>query len=434
MNSGFALTYFLLLAPFLVSGPQDAQKKDPPPSNVQDAQKKDPPPSNVQDAQKKDPPPSNVQDAPKKDPPPSKAKEAVIEAFKHPQSTKEEKTITAGSAARKTDSAVKSSGGHVDNAARPGGVIPSGVGGGASSPGGKSDETSTASTAPAKPAAPAPAPAPAPAVSDVDIQASILFSANALYQQELARRRQIISVEDIDTPEAALAELEVGNDRFVDCRRVRTLMSAQDAELRESLAKKQSPFAVIVTCSDSRAMDNLIFDQELGRLFTIRVAGNTLGELGIASIEYGVEHLGSKVVIIMGHTRCGAVGAVADARGVPLPGNMYIFQDYMSGLLDAIVRDPNETDIEYKGRLELENARRQAQVVYDSSEIVQEFVDHEKILLLPAIYDLHTGKVTFYKAIEPRRHDAEAHEYEGGEHEEEDEVFEEDDVLLQFSL
>ncbi|MDR1841340.1 MAG: hypothetical protein LBQ86_05385 [Holophagales bacterium] len=405
MNSGFALTYFLLLAPFLVSGPQDAQKKDPPPGNVQDA--------------------------PKKDPPPSKAKEAVIEAFKHPQSTKEEKTITAGSAARKTDSAVKSSGGHVDNAARPGGVIPSGVGGGASSPGGKSDETSTA---PAKPAAPPPAPAPAPAVSDVDIQASILFSANALYQQELARRRQIISVEDIDTPEAALAELEVGNDRFVDCRRVRTLMSAQDAELRESLAKKQSPFAVIVTCSDSRAMDNLIFDQELGRLFTIRVAGNTLGELGIASIEYGVEHLGSKVVIIMGHTRCGAVGAVADARGVPLPGNMYIFQDYMSGLLDAIVRDPNETDIEYKGRLELENARRQAQVVYDSSEIVQEFVDHEKILLLPAIYDLHTGKVTFYKAIEPRRHDAEAHEYEGGEHEEEDEVFEEDDVLLQFSL
>jgi len=204
---------------------------------------------------------------------------------------------------------------------------------------------------------------------------------------------------DITTAGAALAELEAGNSRFVKGSRARTLATARDPELRGTLASGQSPFAVIVTCSDSRAMDNLIFDQELGRIFTIRVAGNTPGTIGIASIEYAVEHLGSKIVVIMGHTKCGAVGAVADSKGKPLPGNMYAFQEHMAGLLDAVVRDPNETDAEYKGRLEKENAIRQARIVYDRSEIIREFVDHKKIQVVPAIYDLRTGAVTFFNAV-----------------------------------
>ena len=226
--------------------------------------------------------------------------------------------------------------------------------------------------------------------------------------------------EDITTPEAALAELKAGNDRFVGGeiteevkegkklvrrermvgKRARTLSTQQDPELREKLAEGQSPFAAIVTCSDSRAMDNLIFDQELGRLFTIRVAGNTPGTIGLASIEYAVKHLGSKIVVVMGHSRCGAVGAVADSRGKPLHGHMHAFQEHMAGLLDVVVRDPNETDTEYKGRLEKENAIRQAQAVYDRSEIIREFVDNGKTMVVPAKYDLRTGKVTFFDAIE----------------------------------
>jgi carbonic anhydrase len=238
-----------------------------------------------------------------------------------------------------------------------------------------------------------------------------VFVANALYQQELAKRREVISVDEITTPEAALAEMEAGNDRFVRGMRARTLMTAQDPEVRTALTKGQSPFAVVVTCSDSRTADSLIFDQELGRVFTIRAAGNSPDILGIASIEYAVDHLGSKVVIIMGHTKCGAVGAVADAKGEPLPDNLYIFQQLMAGLLEVTPKDLNETVAEYKDRLQHVNAARQAQIVYDRSRVVRELVDHGKLWLLPASYDLATGKVTFMNLVEGGAKREEAHHH-----------------------
>jgi len=231
--------------------------------------------------------------------------------------------------------------------------------------------------------------------NDASEKFSTVFIENALYQQELANRQRI-SVEPINTPEAALAELKSGNARFVKGGRVRTLMTVQDIELRATLAKKQEPFAVVVTCSDSRAMDNLIFDQELGRVFSIRAAGNSPDTLGIASIEYAVEHLGSKIVVIMGHTKCGAVGAVADAKGEPLNDHLYIFQHLMAGLLESTPKAKDETDAEYKDRLEQVNAKRQAQAVYNRSNIIRELVDRKKIWLVPASYDLNTGEVTFY--------------------------------------
>jgi carbonic anhydrase len=237
-------------------------------------------------------------------------------------------------------------------------------------------------------------------INDAYERISSMFTENALYQQELAARTKVISVEDVTTPEAALAELKAGNDRFIKGGRVRTLMTAQDKELRATLAKKQAPFGVIITCSDSRAMDNLIFDQELGRLFSIRAAGNSPDTLGIASIEYSVEHLGSKIVVIMGHTKCGAVGAVADAKGEPLHDHLYIFQHLMAGLLESTPKGKDETDADYKDRLEQVNAVRQAQALYNRSNLIREHVDHKKIWLLPASYDLATGEVTFFKPIE----------------------------------
>jgi len=233
-------------------------------------------------------------------------------------------------------------------------------------------------------------------INDANEKISAIFVENALYQQELANRNRVISVEDISTPEAALAELKAGNSRFIKGGRVRTLMTAQDTELRATLAKKQTPFAVVVTCSDSRTMDNLIFDQELGRVFSIRAAGNSPDTLGIASIEYAVGHLGSKIVIIMGHTKCGAVGAVADAKGEPLGDNLYIFQHLMAGLLETTPKAKDESDADYKDRLEQVNARRQAQIVYDRSNVIRELVDRKKIWLVPASYDLSTGEVTFF--------------------------------------
>ena len=106
---------------------------------------------------------------------------------------------------------------------------------------------------------------------------------------------------------------------------MRSTDSVHDAELRAQLARGQHPFAVIVTCSDSRVPDNIVFDQEAGRLFTVREAGNSPDQQGIASVEYSVGHLESVLVVVMGHHKCGAVQAVREARGEPPPATCTSF-------------------------------------------------------------------------------------------------------------
>lgn len=202
-----------------------------------------------------------------------------------------------------------------------------------------------------------------------------------------------------DSPSAALTELSAGNARFVAGKRTRTLDTAHDAALRTTLAGGQSPFAIIVTCSDSRVPDSLVFDQEGGRLFTIREAGNAPDLQGIASAEYAAEHLGSKLIVVMGHTSCGAVKAVREANGKPLPFNLWVIQAGMAGLLESTPQDPNEDAKVWGARLEEANARRQAQAMLDRSALLRGLVAAEKIWVVPAVYTLATGKVRFFKPM-----------------------------------
>lgn len=202
-----------------------------------------------------------------------------------------------------------------------------------------------------------------------------------------------------DSPAAALAELQAGNGRFVAGRRTRSTDTARDAARRAELAKGQAPFAVIVTCSDSRVPDALLFDQEMGRLFVIRVAGELLEPAGIASVDYAVGHLGSKLVLVLGHSACGAVKAVREAMGKPLPGNLWAFQAPMAGLLETTPMDPNEEAGAHLARLIEQNAKKQAQVLVDRSEEIQHLVASDKVWVVPAVYDLASGKVSFFKPL-----------------------------------
>jgi len=236
-------------------------------------------------------------------------------------------------------------------------------------------------------------PTPHP-LHEAEVRAAKLLLDNALLQQEMARALGS-SFEAVTTPGAAVAELAAGNARFMAGRRVRTLLSMQDNDLRASLAKGQAPFAVIVTCSDSRLADNLLFDQEMGRLFTIREAGNSPDIQGLASVEYAVEHLGAPLVVVLGHTGCGAVKAVYEAHGKPLPGNLWSLQAAMAGLLEANHEDPNETPGDHLRRLAISNAERQAQGVLDRSELVRHLAVGNKVRVVPALYDLASGQVTF---------------------------------------
>jgi len=231
-------------------------------------------------------------------------------------------------------------------------------------------------------------------LAEAEARAAKLLLDNALLQQEMAKALGA-SIAPVATPEAALAELSAGNARFVAGKRVRTLLSMQDSDLRATLAKGQAPFAVIMTCSDSRLADNLLFDQELGRLFTIREAGNSPDIQGLASVEYALEHLGAKLVVVLGHTGCGAVKAVYEAHGKPLPGNLWSLQAAMAGLLEANHEDPNETPGDYLQRLAVSNAARQAQGILDRSEIVRHLAGGGKVRVVPALYDLANGRVTF---------------------------------------
>jgi carbonic anhydrase len=231
-------------------------------------------------------------------------------------------------------------------------------------------------------------------LAEAEARVTRLVTDNARLQQEMARV-QGISFAEVTTSEAALTELQAGNARFVAGKRIRTLLSMQDTELRSTLATGQAPFAVIVTCSDSRLADNLIFDQEMGRLFTVREAGNSPDIQSLASVEYALEHLGSKLVVVLGHTSCGAVKAVYEAHGKPLPGNLWSLQAAMTGLLESTHEDPNETTADYVRRLEIANATRQAQGVLDRSEIVRHLTGGGKVKVVPALYDLASGRVQF---------------------------------------
>lgn len=202
-----------------------------------------------------------------------------------------------------------------------------------------------------------------------------------------------------DSPSAALTELTAGNARFVAGKRVRTLDTGHDASMRAALVGGQAPFAVVITCSDSRVPDALVFDQEAGRLFTIREAGNAPDLQGIASAEYAAEHLGSKLVVVMGHTSCGAVKAIREANGKPLPGNLWALQAGMSGLLESTPHDPNEDAKAHLARLEETNARRQAQAILDRSSLLRGLVGEEKLWVVPALYNLASGKVQFFKPL-----------------------------------
>ena len=202
-----------------------------------------------------------------------------------------------------------------------------------------------------------------------------------------------------DSPSGALAELAAGNGRFVAGKRTRTLDTGHDAAMRAALVGGQAPFAVIITCSDSRVPDALLFDQEAGRLFTIREAGNAPDLQGIASAEYAVEHLGSKLIVLMGHTSCGAVKAIREANGKPLPGNLWALQAGMSGLLESTPQDPNEETKSHLSRLEEANARRQAQAMLARSSMLREAASSEKLWIVPALYNLASGKVQFFKPV-----------------------------------
>ena len=161
----------------------------------------------------------------------------------------------------------------------------------------------------------------------------------------------------------------------------------QDSARRESLVGGQKPYAIILSCADSRVVPEFAFDTGLGELFVIRVAGNVANSSSIASIEYAVAHIGVKLIVVLGHQSCGAVTA-AVAGG----DNGYNLNHLLAHISPAIVASGELASIDDVVK---KNAELTVNELKSRSAIIRNAVDSRKIKVVPAYYNLNTGKVDF---------------------------------------
>ena len=190
-----------------------------------------------------------------------------------------------------------------------------------------------------------------------------------------------------------LQKLEEGNKRFAAGRPVHPDETLE--RLRE-LKKGQHPFAIVVSCSDSRVPAELVFDQGLGDIFSIRTAGNVMGDYELGSIEYAVEHLDCKLVVVMGHKDCGAIKAFISSDG------HYEHLDHIKKIIEYIESEQEEKNLASHHELNVDkaidaNIAHGVTFLKTAEPILKEFYDSKKVKIIGALYDIETGKVTFNK-------------------------------------
>jgi carbonic anhydrase len=193
------------------------------------------------------------------------------------------------------------------------------------------------------------------------------------------------------SPDDALARLKAGNEKFVSAPQ---LCELNLAATRTEVAKGQSPWATILTCADSRVSPELIFGGVgLGELFVAHNAGNTADTATTGPIEYGAEHLGSPLIVVLGHQSCGAVSAACEVveKHTKLPGSIGPMIDAIVPAAKAVQGKPGD----FIDNAVRENAKRTAAKIGSASKIIEELVHHGKVKVVYARYDLDTGAVAF---------------------------------------
>ena len=192
------------------------------------------------------------------------------------------------------------------------------------------------------------------------------------------------------TADEALRTLLAGNERFVRGH-LTSVTSREIAQRRAELVHGQKPFAIVLCCSDSRVGPEIVFDQELGNIFVVRTAGEVLDAAGIGSIEYAVAHLGSPLLVVLGHEHCGAVAAaVADAKE---PGNI---ADIVKAIRPA-VEQSRELPGDPLANAIRANALDIAARLRNTSPVITEKVKAGKLSVIAAVLSLKTGQVELLK-------------------------------------
>ena len=193
-----------------------------------------------------------------------------------------------------------------------------------------------------------------------------------------------LSLSAAQTPEDALKRLQAGNQRFV---KEALLHPDRTADRRLTLTEGQSPYAVIVTCSDSRVVPEVIFDEGLGDLFVIRVAGNIIGLTEIESVGYAVGHLNPQIVVVMGHEKCGAVDAVVQGQTQGI--------STIAALIEPSVKKARSMHPRDLLRLSVELNAQKMRTLLLKSGAISKNIQAKSIAVYGAYYNLQTGLVEF---------------------------------------
>ncbi|MBT5872752.1 MAG: carbonic anhydrase [Candidatus Latescibacteria bacterium] len=195
------------------------------------------------------------------------------------------------------------------------------------------------------------------------------------------------------TPATALEYLQEGNQRFQMNLKANRDLLEQVNETRDG----QFPFATILSCIDSRVSAELVFDQGLGDIFSIRIAGNFINEDILGSMEFACKIAGSKLIVVLGHTGCGAIKGVCDNVRM---GNLTTVMTKLRGALDE-TEDPTEdrssANASFVNKVAETNVKHTMEGISQRSTILRDMMDEGTIRLVGGMYDVNTGKVEFYE-------------------------------------
>ncbi len=200
------------------------------------------------------------------------------------------------------------------------------------------------------------------------------------------------AMQDAITPSIALDLLQKGNQRFVDNLKINRNLLQQANETSDG----QHPFAVILSCIDSRTSVELIFDQGLGDVFSVRIAGTIINEDILGSMEFGCKVAGAKIIVVLGHTKCGAVKGACDHIEM---GNLTaLLRKIEPAVTDEKTVTDNRTSLndEFVEKVAAINIRKTVHAVMEGSPILMEMIESGTCGIVGGNHDISTGEVSFY--------------------------------------
>ncbi len=195
------------------------------------------------------------------------------------------------------------------------------------------------------------------------------------------------------TPDKALQFLKEGNNRFINNLKINRNLLEQVNDTRDG----QWPFSVILSCIDSRTSAELIFDQGLGDVFSVRIAGNILNEDILGSMEFATKVVGSKIIVVLGHSKCGAVKGACDHIEM---GNLTTLLNKIQPAIEeekATTIDRTSKNAEFVENVASLNVRLTMQRIRNESPIIKDLEDSGQIKIVGGMYDVDSGKVDFYE-------------------------------------